>query len=141
MNKSYNELIHLLTFDERLQYLQEAQKIGEQTFGPHRRVNQVLYNSPEWKLTRHKVIVRDNGLDLATPGYTIMGGVYIHHINAITEEDILERRPCVFDLNNLICCSFTTHNLIHFGLEQPNKEYIPRTPNDTAPWRETNYAG
>ena len=51
-------------------------------------------------------------------------------------DDILERRPCVFDLENLISMSFKTHNAIHYG----TADLIPRGPakrtkNDTCPWR------
>lgn len=61
---------------------------------------------------------------------------YIHHIDPITPEDILSRNRKVFDLDNLITVSFDTHQLIHYGVQNPN-ENIPtiRTKNDTCPWK------
>ena len=72
------------------------------------------------------------GLD----GYSIQGRIYVHHINPITVDDILERRPCLFDPENLICVSSMTHEAITYGIEDmlPTDPVI-RRPNDTCPWR------
>ena len=134
--KTYSELIKLETFEERFSYLSLSGIVGETTFGGHRYLNQILYQKDEWKATRREVIYRDGGNDLAIENHPISGSIYIHHINPITIDDILERRPCVFDLENLISTSFKTHNAIHYGTE----DLIPRGPakrtkNDTCPWR------
>lgn len=133
--KTYSELIELQTFEERLRYLQINGKVGDFTFNGYRQLNQILYKTYEWKNTRRKVILRDDGCDLADPDYPIIGDIYIHHIEPLTIEDILERRPCVFDLNNLISCSFTTHNAIHYSDEVVTSKPVVRKPNDTCLWR------
>lgn len=147
--KTYSELIKLKTFEERFEYLRTASRVGEATFGSDRYLNQAVYTSSLWAEVKNEIIIRDNACDLAMPGYDIRGKVFIngkeyrksgiiivHHINPITKQDILNRDPKVFDPENLICCSFKTHNAIHYGdldsLTLPPKE---RTPNDTCPWR------
>lgn len=134
--KTYSELIKLETFEERFLYLSLTGIVGETTFGGHRYLNQILYKTDEWKSTRREVIYRDGGYDLAHEDYLIVGSIYIHHINPITIDDILERRPCVFDLENLISTSFKTHNAIHYGsLDLLPKGPAKRTKNDTCLWR------
>lgn len=133
--KTYSELIKLSTFEERLRYLQINGKVGDFTFNGYRQLNQIIYKTYEWKSTRRKVILRDDGCDLADPDYPILGDIYIHHIEPLTIGDILERKPCVFDLNNLISCSFTTHNAIHYSDEVVTRKPIVRKPNDTCLWR------
>lgn len=137
MTKSYSELLQFDTFEERFRYLKLNGKVGESTFGFDRYLNQVLYNSPEWKRIRRKVIVRDNGCDLGIEDLPITGQILIHHINTITEADIVNRSPNLFSLNNLICVSHKTHNAIHFGDESllPMTKLIERSPNDQCPWK------
>lgn len=137
MTKSYSELIHIQTFEDRLRYLMKNGIVGDITFGGHRYLNQMLYQTERWKYTKRQAIIRDNGCDLAHEDYPISGSMYVHHIEPITIEDILNRNPCVFDLDNLVCTSFTTHNLIHYGNEEGVKQFeLPvRKPNDTCPWR------
>ena len=133
---SYSELITLPTFEERYRYLRKFGIVGEETFGSHRYLNQTLYRSPEWRRVRNKVIVRDNGCDLGLEGYEIGDRVYIHHINPITEKDILDRSPVIFDMDNLICVSFNTHQAIHYGDESllPIISFTERMPGDTKLW-------
>lgn len=134
--KTYSELITISSFEERFEYLSLSGIVGDITFGGHRYLNQKLYQSPEWKSIKREVILRDNGCDLAHEDYPIKGHIYIHHINPISIEDILERRSCVFDLENLISASFITHNAIHYGSEELlTRKPIIRTKNDTCPWR------
>lgn len=134
--KTYSELIKIPFFEDRFNYLSLTGIVGETTFGGHRHLNQVLYKTEQWKRTRREVILRDNGCDLAHEDYPIGGSVYIHHINPITIEDILEERPFVFDLENLVCVSFKTHNAIHYGTEDLlSRGPVIRTKNDTCPWR------
>ncbi len=136
MKKRYSELIQLKSFKERYDYLRTGSIVGEQTFGGSRWLNQVLYNSPEWHRVRRMCIIRDEANDLAMEGYSINGKIYVHHLNPLTKQMILDRDPLVFDLENLVCVSFNTHNAIHYGNETMlPKELIIRKPNDTCPWR------
>lgn len=134
--KSYSELITIPTYEERFEYLKLKGTVGKDTFGYDRYLNQILYNSPEWRRLRRDIIIRDNGCDLACEGYDIRGRILIHHINPITIEDIKNRYSIVFDPDNLICVSHNTHNAIHYGdvnllIIGP----VERTANDTCPWK------
>lgn len=135
--RTYTELISLPTFEERFRYLKLDGKIGEATFGFQRWVNQEFYHSSEWLSFRDDVIIRDNGCDLGIAGHEIFGPVLIHHINPITYEDIINRNPCVFDLENVICTHLKTHNAIHYGDESILiLKPVQRSRNDTCPWRK-----
>lgn len=135
---SYKELITLPTFLDRYRYLKQSGVVGEETFGGHRYLNQALYTSPEWRSLRNHVIIRDKGCDLAVEGFEIKEkrDVIIHHINPITIEDVLNRAPCVFDMNNLICVRSDTHKAIHYGDESmlPITYFNERRPGDTKLW-------
>lgn len=136
--KTYSELILLPTFEERFEYLKLDSVVGWETFGAERYLNQTLYSSPEWKRARRDVIARDEGCDLAHPDRPIRTKIYIHHIEPITREDVLNRSPKLFDLDNLVCVSFNTHNAIHYGTANlliPTKP-VERKPNDQCPWRK-----
>lgn len=134
--KTYSELIMIPTYEERFEYLRCNSAVGKETFGFDRYLNQVLYNSMDWKRLRRKIIIRDNGCDLALEGYTIYGKIIIHHINPISLDDIMKERSIVFDPENLVCVSFSTHNAIHYGdASLISTGPIERTPNDTCPWR------
>ena len=133
---TYSELIQLPTFEERFEYLRLDGSVGQATFGYDRYLNQILYNSPEWKRFRRDIIIRDNGCDLACEGYEIRGRIIIHHINTISIEDIVNRNPMVFDPENVITTTHNTHNAIHYG----DKELlvtvpIERSANDTCLWK------
>lgn len=130
-------MIKLRTFEERFLYLSLIGIVGEETFGSNRWMNQMLYKTSKWKHTRNEIILRDNGYDLAFEDHPINGSIYIHHINPITIDDILEERPCVYDLDNLISTSFATHNAIHYGNIEtlPKNKFVERKPNDTCLWR------
>ena len=134
--RTYSELITIPTFEERFEYLQLKGSVGKDTFGYDRHLNQVLYRSPEWKRLRNQIIIRDDGCDLACDGYDIYGKVLIHHLNPITVEDVLTRSRKVFDPDNLVCVSHSTHNAIHYGdVDLLVTGPIIRTKNDTCPWR------
>lgn len=136
MSKSYSELIQFDTFEERFRYLKLDGIVGETTFGFDRYLNQVFYNSPEWKRLRNQIIVRDNGCDLGVDGYLVRGKILIHHINPITIDDIKNKSTRLFDLDNLISTCQNTHNAIHYGDESLIFTMpIERTPNDTCPWK------
>lgn len=139
--KSYSELIRLPTFLERYRYLKISGRIGEDTFGFDRYLNQTLYRSAEWKRFRREIIVRDEGRDLGCDGYEIVGNILVHHINPITIEDVLNRDPKIFDPENVICVSHNTHNAIHYGGENLLiTEPVIRKPNDTCPWKKVKEA-
>lgn len=134
--RTYEEMAKLSTFKERFDYLYLGDKIGNETFGNHRYLNQRLYTSAIWKKTRDRVIIRDYGQDLGSYGCELgRHNVIIHHINPITIEDVINMDPKIFDLNNLITCSFDTHNKIHYGGDKPGNEFIIRTPGDHCPWK------
>lgn len=137
MIRSYSELVRLQTFKERYEYLKLDGEVGVETFGYDRYLNQLLYNSREWKLdVRPKIIIRDNGCDLGCEGFDIPERILIHHINPITVDDIVMRRDIVFDPENLISTSHRTHTAIHYGDESLLiTEVTQRRKNDTCPWR------
>ena len=134
--KTYSELMSIPSFIDRYRYLRIRGKVGEETFGYDRYLNQILYTSDEWKRFRNGIIMRDNGCDLACEGFEIYGKILIHHINPITVEDVFRRDPKIFDPENVISTKLETHNAIHYGDENllviaP----IERTANDTCPWK------
>lgn len=137
MIKTYSELIKLKTFKERFAYCSDPQHIGEETFGPHRYLNQAFYHSHEWrKILRPEIIRRDNGNDLACEGYAIMGHIYVHHLNPMCVIDLIERKDWALLPEYMVSCSLSTHNALHYGGEPASREPITRRPNDTAPWLE-----
>lgn len=135
--RTYSELIKFETFEERFEYLQLHGRVGEDTFGFDRYLNQMFYTSPEWRALRKHIITRDLGCDLGIPGREIIDEkILIHHINPITKEDILNKTKFLLDPEYLITTIDNTHKAIHFG----NKDLlyqgpIIRTKNDTCPWR------
>lgn len=134
--RTYSELIKIPTFKERFEYLRLDGKVGEETFGFDRYLNQVFYKSPEWKAARDFVIIRDQGCDLAMEGHEIFGKILVHHMNPISMEDIVHRTEYLLDPEYLICTIKNTHDAIHYGdgsllITGP----IERTKNDTCPWR------
>lgn len=134
--RTYRELSRLKTFEERFDYLKLYGRVGEDTFGFDRWINQRFYRSAEWKHTRNIVIVRDNGCDLGDPDHPIFGQIIIHHMNPILLEDFDLNPEVLIDPNQLVCVSHNTHNAIHFGDKNLlPKEWTPRQPNDTCPWK------
>lgn len=134
--RTYTELMQLKTFEERYEYLKIGGKVGEETFGFDRYLNQVFYTSDEWRSIRNDVIIRDNGCDLGMPDREIKGSIIIHHMNPISKEDILNRSEFLLDPEYLICTFKLTHDAIHYGSSDLlPKGPIERTKNDTCPWR------
>lgn len=135
--KTYSELIRIPTFEERFDYLKVGSKIGEDTFGFDRYLNQIFYRSPEWKELRRFVILRDDGCDLAFRDLPISGRVYIHHLNPISADDVKTRSEILLNPEFLVCTSFNTHQALHFGDKNLlPKEPIERSRNDTCPWKK-----
>lgn len=134
--KTYSELMSLSSFKERYEYLRLRGNVGVDTFGFDRYLNQNFYRSAEWRRVRDQVIVRDNGCDLGIEDRMIPGRILIHHMNPITEKDILYHSDFLMDPEYLICVSHNTHNAIHYGDESILiPEPVVRTKNDTCPWR------
>lgn len=134
--RTYSELIKLPTFEERYRYLQLQGRVGKDTFGYDRYLNQNFYRSVEWKRIRDEVIIRDNGCDLGIEDRLIYGRIMIHHMNPITEHDIIRATDVLLNPEYLICVTHTTHNAIHFGSEDLLiTTPVERTPYDTCPWR------
>ena len=134
--RTYSELITLPTFIDRYRYLKLGGKVGEDTFGFDRYLNQVFYQSKEWRSIRDYVITRDNGCDLGIPGHEIYGRILIHHMNPITEDDILKRSDLLLNPEYLICTIKNTHDAIHYSDESLLiTDPIERSKNDTCPWK------
>lgn len=133
--RTYSELIKFETFEERFEYLKLSGEVGLATFGHDRYLNQTFYRSPEWRSFRREIIIRDNGCDLGLEGYDIFGKIYIHHMNPISVEDILDRKSNLMDPNQVICVSGLTHNAIHYSDESilPIRP-VERRPGDTKLW-------
>lgn len=134
--RTYSELCKLQTFEERFEYLKLNGVVSQLTFAEYRFVNQEFYASPRWKRIRDQVIVRDLGCDLGVPGYELEDGIYIHHMNPITLEDVEEDSPYLTNPEFIITTSFNTHQAIHYG----SSDFLltlpaERSPWDTCPWR------
>lgn len=136
MYKSYSELVAIPNFVDRFEYLKLDGYVGSETFGFDRYINQVLYNSSEWRNFRRDIIIRDNSCDLAHPDYQLNGFILIHHLNPLTIKMIQNRSSEVFDPENVVCVSHRTHNAIHYGnKDQLMKDFVGRSANDTCPWK------
>lgn len=137
--RTYSELIQIPTFEGRYEYLRLGGKVGEETFGFDRYINQILYTSPEWRKVRNDIILRDKGCDLAIPDREIPEGltIFIHHMNPITVEDIVNRLDYVLNPEFLICTIKNTHDAIHYGDRELlfRNDLVIRSKNDTCPWR------
>lgn len=135
--RTYSELITLPTFEERYAYLKLDGKVGQDTFGYDRYLNQEFYQrDEEWKRIRNYVILRDNGCDLGIEGREIHGKILVHHMNPITKEDLMRRSRYLLDPEYLICTVKLTHDAIHYGDENILiKDPIVRKRNDTCPWK------
>lgn len=138
ISKTFSELSSLQTFEERFKYLQLHGQVGTDTFGHARYLNQKFYRSTEWKNVRSFVIARDMGYDLGCVDRPISGEVYVHHINPITPEDIINgNMDKLLNPENLISVSLETHNALHYGDDSVVHKYdiIDRKPGDTCPWK------
>lgn len=135
MTRRYSELCQLHTFEDRYDYLRIGGMVGRDTFGFDRYINQAFYASREWKQVRQEVIVRDNGCDLAMPGYEINGMVLVHHLNPMSAENIEHSDEWILNPEYLITTTKDTHNAIHYGdASLLSKPFTPRRPGDTQLW-------
>lgn len=134
--RTYSELKKLKTFEERFRYLKLNGRIGIETFGFDRYLNQVFYTSPEWRNLRNHILARDNGGDMGLLDYPINGRILVHHMNPICAEDIVDRNADILNPEYLISVGHDTHNAIHYGDESllRTKVLIERYPGDTDSW-------
>jgi hypothetical protein len=133
--RRYTELRRLATFEERYEYLNLRGFVGEQTFGFDRWMNQAFYRSREWQLAREATIVRDEGCDLGIPGYDIHHGLLVHHMNPLSEVDLVAGEEALIDPEFLITTTQRTHNAIHWGdASQLPRVLVERAPGDTKLW-------
>lgn len=135
MIRSYSELRRLDTLENRFRYLELRGVVGASTFGFDRWMNQQFYRSAEWRHIRNHVIARDNGCDLGVAGWEIHSRLYIHHMNPMTVEDLVDGNENVLDPEYLVTVTLRTHNAIHYGDEELlPKVYVERKPGDTKLW-------
>lgn len=128
LERSYKELITIDDYQGRLEYL----KLLDNNADSPRGISQEFFTSRLWKHIRKQVIDRDMRFDLGVFGVYIDGSVYVHHINPINIEDIMNMTPKLTDLNNLVCTSLASHNAIHY---KPTADlYVERRPGDTKLW-------
>lgn len=139
MNKirNYTELSKLKTFKERFEYLKLDGKVGEETFGFDRYLNQMFYTSEEWKRVRNYVITRDCGCDLGIKDMEIQDRlILVHHMNPISKQDIIDKTDILLDPEYMITTTKRTHDAIHYGDDSIlYNDPIERFKNDTCPWR------
>ena len=134
--RTYSELITLPTFEERFKYLKLNGKVGEETFGFDRYLNQIFYKSYAWLKVRDSVIIRDCGCDLGISGREIYGKILVHHMNPIEDKDLINKNDIVLDPEYLICTTKNTHDAIHYGdTDLLFTNPITRSKNDTCPWK------
>ena len=139
--KTYTEMLQYTTFEDRFNYLKLDGRIGEETFGNYSRrwLNQRFYQSPEWQMIKQQVLIRDNGCDMALQEYELVNNkIYVHHMNPITEDDIINHTSFLTNPEYLVCVSFETHNAIHFGdlnVARIAKDPAQRYPGDQCLWR------
>jgi hypothetical protein len=134
--RSYSELILIPTFEERFKYLKIGGVIGQATFGHDRYLNQKFYTSAEWRRFRDKIIVRDDGCDMAHPDHYIFGRHTIHHLNPLLPRSFEEEIERLMDEENVVLVSLDTHNAIHYGdIDLLPQQMVTRSPHDTSPWR------
>ena len=133
--RTYTELTKLGGIQERFEYLKLNGRVGDATFGFDRYINQMFYTSAQWRQIRAHIIARDQGCDLGIEGYEIHSGLYIHHLNPMTREQIIEGDASILDPEYLITTTLVTHNAIHYGdAKQLPRLMVERKPGDTKLW-------
>lgn len=127
--KSYSELITIKSFQDRLDYL----KLLDNNATSPRHMSEQFYKSHAWRTLRKQIIARDLVFDLGVTGVYIDGIILVHHINPISESDIVYQTRKLLDPENLITTSIDTHNRIHYNQED-KETWTERTPGDTILW-------
>lgn len=123
-------MMKLKSFNERLEYL----KVLDNNALSPRHMSMEFYKSKTWEQIRDVVLQRDLGFDLGVFGVYVTGKRYVHHINPISEYDIVHNTKKLLDPENLITTSGSTHNVIHYGEEETEEPWVERTPGDTKLW-------
>lgn len=135
MVRTYSELILLPTFEERFEYLKLTPNEVRSSIRKFRYLNQRFYQSNEWRSVSNFVRVRDDGKDLGIKDRDISGRIYVHHLNPITLSDLEQGSQNLLDPENLISCSFYTHEAITYSDETLlPKIFEDRRPGDTKLW-------
>lgn len=133
--RTYTELQTCETILSRFSYLRLGGYPGDKTFGFDRWINQQFYRSSQWARVRRDVIARDLGCDLGVEGFEIHSHLYIHHMNPMTRDDIVDGDESILDPEYLITTTLRTHNAIHYGDErQLPFVHVPRQRGDTKLW-------
>ena len=133
--KTYSELIKLPTYAERFDYLW----IGDDNVLSPKHISNSFYRSKLWLSFRADMIVRDLGCDLGLLGFEIeqvpgKPTILLHHINPITEEDIISfNEEILLNPENVITTAYPTHGKIHYS-KQNEAKIIERRPGDTKLW-------
>lgn len=145
--KSYTECVtKYSTYSERAEYLRCDSKIGFSYANGARQLQESFLRSERFKRVRDEVILRDNGCDMALPGYVIPTKqnrrhrsevAIVHHINPVTRDQLIRDDDCLYDPENLILVSDGTHRYIHYGRGKPYDKNVDveRRKDDTTPWK------
>lgn len=139
--KTYSGMLNLSSFDERFNYLALHQENFSYHLNDGRSAKQAMYRSKQWKMFKRKIIIRDHGCELALDYMPINESIYIHHINPITTDDIIQNNYKVFDPENVICVSYAVHYALHYADLSYIKKILSqdkiteRTKYDTCPWK------
>lgn len=126
--RCYSEAIKYDNFGDRLEYL----RLLDGNVNSPRAMSNEFYKSRPWLTVRDEIIKRDLGMDLGVNGNSISDRIIVHHINPITDTDIIEGSYKLFDPENLITVSIQTHNAIHYGSKK--EDFVERKPGDTKLW-------
>lgn len=135
--RTYNELMQLNTFEDRFNYLSLKGAVSKETFGFDRYLNQKFYKSREWESIRNKIMIRDNGCDMALADFPIHGKIIIHHMNPVTLDELKNNPQMLLNPEYLICVSHDTHNYIHYGDSSVVDKHTlhERVSGDTLLWK------
>lgn len=129
---SYDELITLGSYEERLKYLQ---LYSNNPSNENRALMGSFYKSHAWRNVRDAVIRRDLGCDIGVPNlYIVDESMIVHHINPITMYDVETGSKMLLDPNNLITVSASTHNAIHY-MKYRDEMPLERCKGDTLLWQ------
>ena len=130
MIRTYEELVRIESFAERLKYLQ----LNDEAQSSPRQVSNSFYKSPAWRAVRKMVIERDYNSDLGVLGVPIQGSILVHHMNPLVEKDLdFWDEDKLLNPNYLITTSYDTHAKIHYG-EHDYSVSEERKPGDTNLW-------
>ena len=81
---------------DRYAYLKLDGVVGDSTFGFDRYINQSFYTSSVWRQLRSKIIVRDEGCDLAIPDRPVGGTIFMRCLKMMTRFYMMKTISSVF---------------------------------------------